>query len=137
MKAGSNSITTHHIPWKKSKCFKNIFKMFCWKCLSKLPINSNKRFRKRFVLPGVLFIFIFLATFGNGLVILVYTLRMRGCLKERYFIPILAVFDLLAATYCGGFMIYQGFYQITFQNKATWQTLQFLAGFVTYIPVIL
>ncbi|VDI71342.1 Hypothetical predicted protein [Mytilus galloprovincialis] len=85
----------------------------------------------------ILMIYVVLGTCGNILVLLVYFFQMKGSSDERYFIPILAVFDMVVTIYCGIFLIIQCFYTVTFTNNALCKTAQFFAGFTTFIPILL
>lgn len=85
----------------------------------------------------ILVFFLILAIFGNVFVVLVYIFRMKKNTEERYYIPILSVFDLITATYCSSYMIYQCFNNVTFQNDGACKSLVFFVGFFTYIPILL
>ncbi|VDI61701.1 Hypothetical predicted protein [Mytilus galloprovincialis] len=85
----------------------------------------------------ILTIYVILGTCGNVLVLLVYSFQMKESSDERYFIPILAAFDMIATIYCGIFMIIQSLYQVIFTHNILCKTAQFFIGFTTYIPVLL
>ncbi|XP_052059658.1 cholecystokinin receptor-like [Mytilus californianus] len=85
----------------------------------------------------ILSIYIVLGTCGNILVLSVYTFQMKGLSDERYFIPILSVFDMVVTIYCGLFLIIQCFHQVTFSNNILCKTAQFFAGLTTFIPILL
>lgn len=58
----------------------------------------NEMYVKK-LMPNIIWMFfcLFTGVIGNSLVLLVYRLRMKTELNERYFIPILAFLDLLAS----------------------------------------
>lgn len=62
----------------------------------------NENYVKK-LLPNIIWMFVCLFTgvIGNTLVLLVYRLRLKTELNERYFIPILALLDLLASALSG------------------------------------
>lgn len=81
--------------------------------------------------------FLILALIGNIFVMLVYIFRMKKNVEERYHIPILSFFDVIAATVCNSFMIYQCYNYVTFQNEPVCKALVFFVGLFTYIPILL
>ena len=85
----------------------------------------------------ILAVHIALGTIGNVLVILVYAFQMRGASEERYFIPILAFFDMIAVIYVGGYYIFQSCNQTIFSNNILCKTLVFFAGNTTYNSVFI
>ncbi|XP_063416808.1 cholecystokinin receptor-like [Mytilus trossulus] len=85
----------------------------------------------------ILVIYIVLGTCGNVFVLLVYSFQMKEPSDERYFIPILAAFDLIATIYCGIYMIYQCLNQVTFTHNILCKTTQFFIGLTTFIPIFL
>ncbi|XP_063416802.1 cholecystokinin receptor-like [Mytilus trossulus] len=85
----------------------------------------------------ILVIYIVLGTCGNVLVLLVYSFQMKEPSDERYFIPILAAFDLIATIYCGTYTIYQCLHQVTFTSNILCKTTQFFIGLTTFIPIFL
>ncbi|CAG2206921.1 CCKAR [Mytilus edulis] len=62
---------------------------------------------------------------------------MKELSDERYFIPILAAFDLIATIYCGIYTIYQCLNQVTFTHNILCKTTQFFIGLTTFIPIFL
>ncbi|XP_052059621.1 cholecystokinin receptor-like [Mytilus californianus] len=85
----------------------------------------------------ILAIYVVLGTCGNVLVLLVYSFQMKEPSDERYFIPILAAFDLLTTVYCGIYMIIQCLNQVTFTHSILCKTTQFFIGLTTFIPILL
>lgn len=87
--------------------------------------------------PNIIVLSIFILTwiFGNGLVLFVYTLQIKNSSDERYFIPILAVFVMIACVYLGSFAIYECLNQVTFSNSIVCKTAEFFAGFTTFVPI--
>uniref|UniRef100_K1QE87 Octopressin receptor n=1 Tax=Magallana gigas TaxID=29159 RepID=K1QE87_MAGGI len=71
------------------------------------------------LLPTVVFqaIVCFVGLVGNILVLLVYILRMKASRDDRYFIPILAVFDLLASTVASVFYVFESMYFVDFPSS--------------------
>ncbi|XP_076100803.1 uncharacterized protein LOC143069898 [Mytilus galloprovincialis] len=89
------------------------------------------------LIPNIVLLSIYIMTgiFGNGLVLIVYTLRMKDLSDERYFIPILAVFDMIASVYLGTFAIYECLNQVIFSNSIVCKIAQFFAGYTTFVPI--
>lgn len=81
----------------------------------------------------ILVTFLIISQFWNIFVMLVYIYRMKGNVEERYYIAILSIFDLIAATYCSSFMIYQCFNHVTFQNDTACKSSVFFVGFFSLI----
>lgn len=71
------------------------------------------------LLPTVVFqaIVCFVGLVGNILVLLVYIFRMKASRDDRYFIPILAVFDLLASTVASVFYVFESMYFVDFPSS--------------------
>lgn len=71
------------------------------------------------LLPTVVFqaIVCFVGLIGNILVLLVYIFRMKASRDDRYFIPILAVFDLLASTVASVFYVFESMYFVDFPSS--------------------
>ena len=74
---------------------------------------------------------------GNGLVIAVYSTRMKKSTDERYCIPILAVLDLITAVYCSVFGLIQNIYYVTFTHDILCKITHFFVGFTTFMPILL
>nr|XP_022316832.1 cholecystokinin receptor type A-like [Crassostrea virginica] len=68
---------------------------------------------------------------GNSLVIAIYGLKIRGA-KERYFIPYLALVDLLAVCETAGFNVYYNFRAVNYNNKELCRWSWFF-GYLTVI----
>lgn len=65
-----------------------------------------------------LYICLIIGTVGNGLVIVTYILKMRGDLGHRYFIPHLAVMDLIACCSASILCLLSNFYPLSFPSNA-------------------
>ncbi|XP_071172152.1 neuropeptide S receptor-like [Mytilus edulis] len=91
------------------------------------------------LVPNIIFLSIYIAlgTFGNVFVLLVYAFQMKEASEERYFIPILAFFDMIATIYLGVYYILQCFNQMTFTNNILCKTLVFFVGNTTYNSVFI
>lgn len=81
-------------------------------------INSWNAELSQTLIPSSVFlgICIVVGIIGNSLVILIYGLKLRGA-KERYFIPILAVVDLLALCETAGFNISYNVSPVRFKGQ--------------------
>ena len=97
----------------------------------------NKEFIVSLTPNMVLFsTYIILGLCGNTFVVLVYRTRMKNLSNERYFIPILAVFDLIASVQSSVFGIIKSVNYVTFTSDTLCRILQFFAGFTTYLSVL-
>ena len=85
----------------------------------------------------VLSLYIVAGICGNVVVLMVYAIQMKEISDERFFIPILAVFDLTATLYLGTFSIYNCLNQIVFSSDTLCKTLSFFFGLTTFIPIFL
>ncbi|CAC5397801.1 CCKAR [Mytilus coruscus] len=85
----------------------------------------------------ILAVYLVLGTWGNILVLLVYTFHMKDRSDERYFIPFLAFCDMIATIYLGVHYIFQCFNQTTFSNSILCKTLVFFVGNTTYNSVFI
>ena len=87
----------------------------------------------RTLLPTSVFLIlcIVVGVVGNSLVIAIYGLKLRGA-KERYFIPYLALVDLLAVCETAGFNISYNFRAVNYDNKELCRWSSFF-GFLTVI----
>lgn len=74
---------------------------------------------------------------GNILVILVYTFKMKKHSEDRYFIPALAVSDLLACIVCASFGILLNMMQAQFTNNSLCKAYWFFAASTTYMSILL
>lgn len=83
-----------------------------------LTLRWNQDYADK-LLPTVVFqgIVCFVGLVGNLLVLLVYTFRMKGNRDDRYFIPILAVFDLIASTVASVFYVYESIFFVDFPSS--------------------
>ncbi|XP_052062423.1 cholecystokinin receptor type A-like [Mytilus californianus] len=91
------------------------------------------------LMPNIIILFIYLAlgTCGNVFVLLVYAFQMKKPSEERYFIPILAFFDMIATIYLGVHYIFQCFYQTKFSNNILCKTLVFFVGNFNHYSVLI
>ncbi|XP_063442491.1 cholecystokinin receptor type A-like [Mytilus trossulus] len=91
------------------------------------------------LVPNIIFLSIYIAlgTIGNVFVLLVYAFQMKEASEERYFIPILAFFDMIATIYLGVYYIFLSFNQTIFSNNVLCKTLVFFAGNTTYTSVFI
>ncbi|XP_048776490.1 neurotensin receptor type 1-like [Ostrea edulis] len=83
-----------------------------------LTLEWNQDYSNK-LLPTVVFqcVVCFIGLVGNILVLLVYTFRMKGSRDDRYFIPILAVFDLVASTMASVFYVFESIYFVDFPSS--------------------
>ena len=84
----------------------------------------------------ILALYILLAIGGNGVVLYIYKVRMEGNFTNRYFVPILAATDLLAATVCSSFQIAANLMQVIFFNTYLCK-IWTLSAFTTYLSVLI
>ncbi|CAC5397800.1 unnamed protein product [Mytilus coruscus] len=93
------------------------------------------------LMPNIIMLSIYIAlgAIGNVLVLLIYTFQMKEASDERYFIPILAFFDMIAAIYIGVlvYYIFQCFNQAKFSSNILCKTLVFFVGNTTYNSVFI
>ena len=91
------------------------------------------------LLPNIVMLSVYLAlgTCGNFFVLMVYAFQMKKQSDERYFIPILAFFDMIATIYLGVHYIFQCFNQTTFSNNILCKTLVFFVANTTYTSVLI
>ncbi|XP_033735870.1 orexin receptor type 1-like [Pecten maximus] len=89
----------------------------------------------------LLVMYILIGVVGNSLVIIVYTLRFRDKSEDRFFIPYLAVIDLIACLVCSSFGIAVNQYAVTFTNdpacKAFWVCSLFTTGCSIFILLVI
>ena len=85
----------------------------------------------------ILSLWFIIGVFGNLIVIVVYTFQMKEKNDERYFVPILAVFDMISASYISLWSIYQNTHYVSFSSVILCQIAQFFVGLTTYMPILL
>jgi hypothetical protein len=85
----------------------------------------------------ILSLYLIIGVFGNLIVIAVYTFQMKEKTDERYFVPILAVCDMISASYISIISIYQNTHHVSFSSVILCQVAQFFVGLTTYIPILL
>ncbi|XP_062611812.1 B1 bradykinin receptor-like [Saccostrea cucullata] len=83
-----------------------------------LTLQWNQDYAEK-LLPTIVFqgVVCFIGLVGNILVLLVYAFRMKGNRDDRYFIPILAVFDLIASTVASVFYVLESIYFVDFPSS--------------------
>ncbi|XP_033735869.1 orexin receptor type 1-like [Pecten maximus] len=79
----------------------------------------------------LLVMYILIGVVGNSLVVIVYTLRFRDKSEDRFFIPYLAVIDLIACLVCSSFGIIVNKYAVTFTNDPACKAFCLLSLIVT------
>jgi hypothetical protein len=85
----------------------------------------------------ILSLYIVTGLLGNATVILIYTFKMRGSKEDRYFIPFLAMTDLLASLICASLAIAQNMMQAKFNNTHLCKAWCFFAVFSTSTSVFI
>ena len=85
----------------------------------------------------ILSLWFIIGVFGNLIVIVVYKFQMKEKTDERYFIPILAVCDMISASYISLWSIYQNTHHVSFSSVILCQIAQFFVGLTTYMPILL
>jgi len=85
----------------------------------------------------ILSLCLIIGVFGNLIVIAVYTFQIKEKNDERYFVPILAVFDMISASYISLWCIYQNTHHVSFSNVILCQIAEFFVGLTTYMPILL
>lgn len=85
----------------------------------------------------ILSLCLIIGVFGNLIVIAVYTFQMKEKTDERYFVPILAICDMISASYISLWSIYQNTHHVNFSNVIFCQIAQFFVGSTTYMPILL
>ncbi|XP_048728554.1 5-hydroxytryptamine receptor-like [Ostrea edulis] len=86
------------------------------------------------VILGLYFV---IGVVGNAIVLCVYSLRFRGQHGERYFVPFLALADLLACITCVIFTFYLNLHQADFSNETFCKVMWPLATGTTLMSVFL
>ena len=88
-----------------------------------------------------LFICLIIGALGNGLVIVIYALKLRGDLGQRYFIPHLAVMDLIACVSASILCLLSNFYPLSFPSDSLcrffWYTSWSSAAISTLILLLI
>ena len=85
----------------------------------------------------ILSLWFIIGVFGNLIVIVVYKFQMKEKTDERYFVPILAVCDMISASYISLWSIYQNTHHVSFSGVILCQIAQFFVGLTTYMPILL
>ncbi|CAC5397806.1 CCKAR [Mytilus coruscus] len=83
----------------------------------------------------VLSVYLVLGICGNFIVLLVYAFQIKRPSDERYFIPVLAAFDMIATLYLTVNYIFQCLNQVTFSNDFVCKILAFCTGLTTFNPI--
>lgn len=79
----------------------------------------------------ILAIYILIGVVGNSVVLAVYTLRFRDKNEDRFFIPYLAVIDMVSCLVCSSFGIAVNLYAVAFTNDAACKAFWFFSLFTT------
>lgn len=83
----------------------------------------------------ILALYFVVGVVGNTIVLSVYTLRFQGQHRERYFVPFLALADLLACITCVTFTFYLNFHQADFRNETFCKVMWPLSAGTTFMSV--
>lgn len=83
----------------------------------------------------ILALYFVVGVVGNTIVLCVYTLRFQGQHRERYFVPFLALADLLACITCVTFTFYLNFHQADFRNETFCKVMWPLSTGTTFVSV--
>lgn len=82
-------------------------------------------------------IYMLIGIVGNTIVILVYKNHMNRSSEERYFIPVLAVSDMVACVTCSSLGIVWNYYQKNFTNEALCKVVYYFMGNSEYMSIFL
>ncbi|CAG2245345.1 CCKAR [Mytilus edulis] len=72
---------------------------------------------------------------GNTIVLLVYKLKMKVTSEERYFIPVLALSDLVSSTVCSLYGIIVNNMPVTLESELAWDLLLYINGCVSFMSI--
>ncbi|CAC5359707.1 CCKAR [Mytilus coruscus] len=81
----------------------------------------------------IMSLYMIIGVIGNTLVLVVYWKGLMNISEERYFIPILAVSDLIACIVCCSLSTTWDLMQITFTNTALCKFIYYIIGNTTYM----
>ncbi|KAK3103647.1 hypothetical protein FSP39_020739 [Pinctada imbricata] len=93
--------------------------------LNKLPI------------VGLILLYMVVGCVGNVLVIYIYTISMKMKKVNRFFIPYLAIVDILSLVFNGSFEIVFAHYQLNFDNDVGCKFIRFLGNVFVILSGIL
>lgn len=82
-------------------------------------------------------IYIVIGIVGNTIVLLVYKNYMNRSSEERYFIPVLAVSDMIACVTCSSLGIVWNYYQKNFTNEALCKVVYYFMGNSEYMSIFI
>ena len=85
----------------------------------------------------ILALYLAVGIVGNSTVLCVYGLRFHGQHRERYFVPFLALADLLACITCVTFTFYLNFHQADFRNETFCKVMWPLSTGTTFVSVFM
>ncbi|CAC5374416.1 unnamed protein product [Mytilus coruscus] len=80
-------------------------------------------------------LYLVIGVLGNTIVLLVYKLKMRDTSEERYFIPILALSDLVSSIVCSVYGIIINQLQFTLKSELAWDFLLYINGCVSFMSI--
>ena len=83
----------------------------------------------------LLVVYMIVGILGNSIVILVYKFQFKETSDERYFVPVLAFFDLVASILCSLNGIIVNSLQFTLTDDLVWDVLYFVNGSVIYTTI--
>ena len=98
----------------------------------------NEEITRSFTLSKVVHVLLFvIGTFGNTVIIIFYNFRLKGNKDDRYFIPILAVIDLLACIFSTWFDLLVNFFPVTFPDDVLCKCLLYVNYLTTQGSIFL
>ncbi|KAK3094790.1 hypothetical protein FSP39_006275 [Pinctada imbricata] len=98
----------------------------------------NREISQAFTLSKVVHVLLFvIGTFGNSVIIIFYNFRLKGSKDDRYFIPILAVIDLLACVFSTWFDLLVNFFPVTFPDDVLCKSLLYVNYLTTQGSIFL
>ncbi|CAC5395424.1 unnamed protein product [Mytilus coruscus] len=83
----------------------------------------------------LLVVYMIVGILGNSIVILVYKFQFKDTSDERYFVPVLAFFDLIASVLCSLNGIIVNSLQFTLTDDLVWDVLYFVNGIATFTTI--
>lgn len=80
-------------------------------------------------------LYLVIGVVGNTMVLLVYKLKLKDTSEERYFIPVLAVSDLVSSIVCSVCGIIVNYFQFTLKSELAWDFLLYINGCVSLMSI--
>lgn len=104
-----------------------------------ISVSSDNFDWQRDTIPDfvTLSLYIIIGLVGNTIVILVYKFHLTKASEERYFIPILALADLIACVVSSSLGIVWNYHQENFTNVALCKIVYYFMGNTTYMSIFL